>query len=97
MKVFTRITWSMSTGEVLESENFDYDGPVALCGGGGSDAPKPPPPPKPRQEVTAITKRARAEQSAKASRSFGQLSTLMTGGLGETELAQTSGKKLLGR
>jgi hypothetical protein len=31
MKITTRITWDMTTGEVLEHEYFDYEGPLALC------------------------------------------------------------------
>lgn len=36
VKITTRITWDMNTGEVLEHEYFDYEGPLALCGSGPS-------------------------------------------------------------
>lgn len=31
MKIYTRVTWDMVTGEVLESQSYDYSGPIALC------------------------------------------------------------------
>lgn len=33
MKITTRLTLDMATGQVLEHEFYEYDGPVALCGG----------------------------------------------------------------
>src|SRR5215469_2477399 len=33
MKVYTSISWSMVTGEILEEHSFDYSGPVAECKG----------------------------------------------------------------
>lgn len=40
MRVYTRIVMDMATGEVLEADSYEYEGPVALCGsgsgGGGS-------------------------------------------------------------
>ena len=36
MRIYTRIVLDMATGEVLESDSYEYDGPVALCGGGQS-------------------------------------------------------------
>ncbi len=33
MKITTLITIDMATGQVLEHQSFEYDGPVALCGG----------------------------------------------------------------
>lgn len=35
MKIHTRIVIDMQTMSVLEDECFEYDGPVAQCGGGG--------------------------------------------------------------
>lgn len=31
MRITTKIVVSMLTGEILEHEYFDYDGPLALC------------------------------------------------------------------
>jgi len=35
MKIYTYLKIDMSTNEVLEEESFEYDGPIAHCGGGG--------------------------------------------------------------
>jgi hypothetical protein len=37
MRVSTKIVWDMETGETLEHDFYDYDGPLALCGGGSPD------------------------------------------------------------
>lgn len=34
--IYTRVVIDMQTGATVESESFEYDGPVALCGGGSS-------------------------------------------------------------
>lgn len=34
MKIYTKVVIDMSSGEELESESYEYFGPVALCGGG---------------------------------------------------------------
>lgn len=31
MKITSKVTWDILTGEILELEQFDWDGPVALC------------------------------------------------------------------
>lgn len=36
MKIYTKVTIFMETGEVLNSESYEYDGPVAECKGGTS-------------------------------------------------------------
>jgi hypothetical protein len=36
MKVYRRIVFDIVSGEVIESESFDYDGPLDLCDGGGA-------------------------------------------------------------
>lgn len=36
MRITTKIQWDMNTGRVLAHEYFDYEGPLALCGGGPS-------------------------------------------------------------
>jgi len=36
MKIYTKVTISMDTGEVLDSESYEHDGPIAACKGGSS-------------------------------------------------------------
>ena len=36
MRIYTKIVIDMETLEVIESEYFEYSGPIAHCGGGGS-------------------------------------------------------------
>jgi hypothetical protein len=40
MKVFTKCVFDMNTMAVVEEEFYEYDGPVAMCGGGGSGVDK---------------------------------------------------------
>ncbi len=35
MKIYTKVVFSMKTLEVLKEESFEYEGDIALCGGGG--------------------------------------------------------------
>ena len=35
MKIYTKTVWDMSTGEKLEEEWYEYDGPIAEASGGG--------------------------------------------------------------
>ncbi len=45
MKIYERIVMDWD-GNVLEEQGFEYEGPVALCGGGGKGStPSPPPAP----------------------------------------------------
>jgi len=37
MKVYTKVITDMTTGEVLEEEFYEYDGPVAECKGGDAE------------------------------------------------------------
>lgn len=37
MKIYTKVVIDMDTLDTLEEESFEYDGPVALCGGGGGE------------------------------------------------------------
>lgn len=99
MKIYNRFTMSMATGAILEENSFEYEGPVALACGGSPDppAPPPPPPPPPKMKETApAVKEARDSQVSKAQKAAGLNSTLMTGGLGLSDQAQTDKKKLLG-
>lgn len=99
MKIYNRVTMSMATGAILEEDSFDYEGPLALaCGGGAPDIPPPPPPPPPpkMKEIAPAVQEARDSQISKAQKAAGLNSTLMTGGLGMSDQAQTDKKKLLG-
>ncbi len=35
MKVYTKVVIDIATGQIIERECYDYEGPVALCDGGG--------------------------------------------------------------
>lgn len=35
MKIYTKVVLKIATGEILEEQSFEYQGPVARCGGGG--------------------------------------------------------------
>jgi hypothetical protein len=37
MKIYNKLVLDMNTWEVLEEDSFEYDGPLALCGGGSSE------------------------------------------------------------
>lgn len=37
MKIYTKVVMSMADGAVLEEESYEYEGPLALCGGGGGE------------------------------------------------------------
>ena len=102
MRVYTRVVMDWD-GNVTDSESFEYDGPVALCGGGGGGkggAPSAPPPapakPATGREATAATTEAVDEQSRKVKASMGQQGTILTSPLG-AQAPQQQGKTLLGR
>jgi hypothetical protein len=40
VKITTKAVFDIASGELLEWEGYEYDGPVALCGGGPSDSQK---------------------------------------------------------
>ena len=72
-----------------------------MCGGGGGGAPKVKKAPTPPPVVTPIdadadAKRAGNEERRKRMAASGRSDTILTGGLGSMEPAQTGGKKLLG-
>lgn len=105
MKIYERIVMDWD-GTVLEEQAFEYEGPVALCGGGGGkgSTPSPPPPtPKPAtakpataKDVTAAATEAVNEQDAKRKKYMGQQGTILTSPLGAAPNAPT-GKQLLGQ
>lgn len=41
MRINTKVVIDMTTGEVLERESYEYEGPLALCGGGSETATAP--------------------------------------------------------
>ena len=103
MKIYERLVMDWD-GNVLEEQSFDYQGELALCGGGGGgkgSTPSPPPtPPKPATEkgTTAAANEAVADQDAKRKKYMGQQGTILTSPLGAAPAAgQTGGKKLLGQ
>jgi hypothetical protein len=70
-----------------------------MCMGGSPSIPEtPPPPPKPVQtkDVTETVAAARNDQKSKAQKAVGHKSTIMTGGLGMGDAAQTKAKTLGG-
>ena len=101
MKIYERIVMNWD-GEVLEEKSFEYDGPVALCGGGGGGkgskpkvqkAPPVPEPTKtPTSESAAIDNTARRKAVAAA----GLSGTNVTGGSLSGQ-ASTQKKSLMGQ
>ena len=86
MKIYERLVMDWD-GNVLEEQSFDYQGELALCGGGGGkgSTPSPPPtPPKPATEkgTTAAANEAVSEQDAKRKKYMGQQGTILTSPLG---------------
>jgi hypothetical protein len=105
MKIFERIVMDWD-GNTIEEQSFDYEGPVALCGGGGGKKPKtpevPPPAPKPAmgKDLTAAATEAEGDQRNRARRYLGQQGTILTSVLGAARTGQdptAGGKKLLGQ
>ena len=101
MKIYERLVMDWD-GNVLEEQSFDYQGDVALCGGGGGGKGKtpkaPPAPPKPATEkgTTAAANEAVADQDAKRKKYMGQQGTILTSPLGAAP-APGQGKQLLGQ
>ena len=101
MKIYERLVMDWD-GNVLEEQSFDYQGELALCGGGGGGKGKtpkaPPAPPKPATEkgTTAAANEAVADQDAKRKKYMGQQGTILTSPLGAAP-APGQGKQLLGQ
>ena len=99
MKIYERIVLDWD-GNVLEETSFDYQGDVALCGGGGGKSkpkvqaapPAPEPVKTPTDEMAAIDNAARRKARAAA----GLSGTNVTGG-SLTNQASTQKKSLLGQ
>lgn len=104
MKVYTEITFDMSTGAVLHEEAFEYEGPVALCGSGGGGgigksppkvpaAPEPEPTPTYETEKDPLAKTVRDAESRKLAQRRSMAGTILTSPLGTTG---SGGGNLLG-
>ena len=100
MKIFTKVVMNWD-GEVQDQDSFDYEGPVALCGGGGGkgktpDVPPTPPKPATGKDVTAAATEAVNAQDEKRRKYAGQQSTILTSPLGAAPVQQ-QGKTMLGQ
>ena len=99
-KIYTEVVIDMRTNEVLSEKAFDYEGDLALCGGGGGKSmpqvEKAPPAPEPSKTPDSETARVRDEARRKAARAAGLASTNKTGG-SLTSDAPTQKKSLLGQ
>ena len=99
MRVYTRIVMDMTKDDipVIEADPIDYEGPVALCGGGGGGGGKSAPaqsstpavqaaPPAPvaatAKDSTAATAKAVQDQKDAAANSKGIGSTILTSATG---------------
>ncbi len=95
MKVYTEFTFDMKTGKEISSSSFNYDGEVALCGGGGKSYRTPEPAPEKAQtksiDESQVT--ARENQRQKAQRAKGIRSSILT----RQNEQQTAGNTLLGQ
>ena len=99
MKIYERIVLDWD-GNVLEETSFDYQGDVALCGGGGGKSkpkvqaapPAPEPVKTPTDEMAAID--SDAKRKARAAAGLGR--TNVTGGALDSN-ANTQKKSLLGQ
>ena len=100
MKIYERLVMDWD-GNVLEEQSFDYQGELALCGGGGGKGSKPSPPPTPpkpatEKGTTAAANEAVADQDARRKKYMGQQGTILTSPLGAAP-APGQGKQLLGQ
>ena len=99
MKIYERIVMNWD-GEVLEEQSFEYEGELALCGGGGGKSrpkvqkapPVPEPTKTPTSESAAIDNTARRKAAAAA----GLSGTNVTGGSLSGQ-ASTQKKSLMGQ
>jgi len=82
MKIYNKIVLDIETFEILEEDSFEYNGPVAWCGGGGggstsymaSDTPTK----QSSKSVSAGATAAAAAQREKASRNRGVAASILT-------------------
>lgn len=104
MKIYERIVMDWD-GNVLEDTSFDYQGDVALCGGGGGKKPKvqaAPPAPEPVKEPVKDsaggTVAGTTDARRRAQMAAGLSGTNVTGGsLAAGAGASTQKKNLMGQ
>jgi hypothetical protein len=94
MRVHTRLIIDIASGEVLHEEGFEYQGPVAQCGGGGKKPPTPTPPPDPPEPGKAPTVDTPGKRK---DRRRGYAAMIATGPRGLSSAAPTTSKTLLGQ
>ena len=103
MKIYEKVVLNWD-GDVVEEQSFEYDGPVAHCGGGGGKSrpkvqPAPPAPEPTKEAVKAADSEAAAgsvEAKRKAQAAAGLSGTNVTGG-SLTSTATTQKKSLMGQ
>lgn len=110
MKIYSKIVWNIETLEVLEEDSFEYNGPVAWCGGGGGKGKSgttssvvytETPTKQSTKSVSAGATAAATSQREKASKNRGVAASILTqrrqnttGNAGLT--SQNSGSSTLG-
>jgi hypothetical protein len=101
MKIYDRIVMDWD-GVVLEEQSHEYDGPVAMCGGGGktkakvTPAPPAPEPVKSEPGKTGVSA-ARDDAKKKAQQAAGLSGTNVTGGALSGATVNTTKKSLMGQ
>jgi len=109
MKIYNKIVWDFETLEIIEEDSFEYNGPIAWCGGGGgkgrsgstSYTVTETPAKQSSKSVSAGATAAAATQREKASRNRGVAASILTqrrqGTSGSAGLtSQNSGSSTLG-
>lgn len=84
MKIYTRIVMDWD-GEVIACEGYDYEGPVAACGGGGGKGstpavPEATPTPEPTKEPESKVEAKKTEYQKQAATAGGLSNTNVTKG-----------------
>ncbi len=93
MKIYNKIVWDKD-GNVIEEDSYDYEGPLALCGG---SPPPPPPPPTITREVGQTRAKALGKSAVtRRGRGRGALISKRGTPLGVETEATGSQKSLLG-
>ena len=98
MKIYERIVMDWD-GLVLEERYFEYEGELALCGGGGKSKPKvqkAPPVPEPTKTPTGESAAIDNDARRKAAAAAGLSGTNVTGGALAGQ-ASTQKKSLMGQ
>ena len=97
MKIYERIVMDWD-GEVLEETSFEYEGELALCGGGKSKpkVQKAPPVPEPTKTPTSESAAIDNDARRRAAAAAGLSGTNVTGGSLSGQ-ASTQKKSLMGQ